>query len=213
MNIHVAPHLSEVLRDTTRPPSDPRLAVAGRCLHLRDLLSLAEAEYIGSPCRCKGDLMHRMRNALTLLASNTKQNCMKPLILPACPEVGLGATTWPSLGSSELLLVRTGSPGRSLKMAQSFLTVCRRGRVFACAISHWKAAAWSEQSLMGILHPYPGRFPSHVYAMHARPESSIPIVASHLQVLEHRPKLYIISSVSPACTYFKLLSCLIPAAK
>ncbi len=182
-------------------------------MHLTDLLSLAEAERIGSPCRCKGDLMHRMRNALTLLASNTIQNCMKPLILPACPDVGLGATTGLSLGSSKLLLVRTGSPGRSFKIVQLFLIVCRRGRVFACTISHRKAAAWSEQSLMGILHPYPGRFPSHVYAMNARPQSSIPIVASHLQVVEHRPKLYIISSVSLTCMYFKLLSCLIPAAK
>ena len=157
--------------------------------------------------------MHRMRNALTLLASNTKQNCMKPLILPACPEVGLGATTGLSLGSSKLLLVRTGSPGRSFRMAQFFLIVCKRGRVFACAISHWKAAAWSEQSLMGILHPYPGRFPSHVHAMNVRPQPSIPIVASHLQVVEHRRRLYIISPVSLTCTYFKLLSCLIPAAK
>ena len=66
---------------------------------------------------------------------------------------------------------------------------------------------------MGMLHPYPGRFPSHVYAMNAGSQLSVPIVASHLQVVEHRPKLYIISSVSLTCTHFKLLSCLIPAAK
>ena len=166
MHIHVAPHLSDVLRETTRPPSDPRRDAAGRHLHLRDLLDLAAASWIALPCRCKDDLMLRMRNALTPLASKTRQNCMKTLILHACTKTGLKATTGLSLGSPALLLVRMGSPGRTYTIAHFSLIPCREGQVFACSVYPCKATAGTDHFHTGTLYGCPGRLTGHAYHKH-----------------------------------------------